>query len=175
MEHSSAQFVTMVMDRLQAVEEQNIRLQDENKELISTVSALTQGLYLQKDLTTFTDGAILCPAFGEGVATLWPQEHMSYFMDFRSTPLDPLHANATAFYGRIGFDFGFKEWPKLLVIGKDDERTTVYQYSEIHAWCNQWKAVQPDTHVTGSIHEHFDGWKFGYQDYESNLTVYILK
>ena len=41
MEDSSAQFVTMVMDRLQAVEEQNMLLQDQNKQLSSMVAALS--------------------------------------------------------------------------------------------------------------------------------------
>ena len=176
MEDSSARFVTMVMDRLQAVEEQNMTLQDENKKLSGMVSALSQTLCLKDDLMTFTDGTSLCPAFGEGVAFLWPCENLSYFSDLREMPLDPLHANATAFYGRIALDFGFEEWPELLVMGKVDERTSVQQYLEgIDAWCKHWKTQQPDTEVTQSMQESFLGWKSARPDYKASLSIYALK
>ena len=87
---------------------------------------------------TFTDGTILWPAFGEGVASLCTDETQSNYLDIREIPLDSLHANATAFYGRIAFDFGYEEWRDLLVVGKDNERTTVQQYIEgIDAWCKR--------------------------------------
>ncbi len=172
METTEAGFVTMVMDRLHALEEQNIELQKKNGEMSDLVSAMARCLYLKDDLRTFNDGTMLSPAFGEGETEVWLNETQS--LDLRSEVLDLLHANATAFYGQV--DFGFEERPQRLVIGEPDKRTTVKEFTQgIDGWWKLWKAEEPDTNVTQSMQESFDGWHFGYQDFTAEVTVYVLK
>lgn len=166
----------MIMDRLHALEGQNMRLQQQNTELSELVSSMSQCMYLKDDLRTFSDGSVLFPAFGEGEAYLCPPEVESLSLDPRWKPLRPLHANATAFWGRMAFDFGFSEWPKRLMIGEDDSRTTVKEYADaLDAWCRSWKVQEPDTAVTSSMQETFMGWRLGKHDCSDNCTVYRLK
>lgn len=176
METAEAGFVSMIMDRLHALEEQNGLLQQQNTELGELVSSMSHCMYLKGDLRTFSDGSVLFPAFGEGEAYLCPPEVESLSMDLRWKPLHPLYANATAFWGRMAFDFEFSEWPERLVIGGDDRRTTVKEYvNGLDAWCKGWKVQEPDTAVTSSMQESFRGWRLGKHDFRDNCTVYRLK
>ena len=140
------------------------------------VSSMSHCMYLKNDLRTFSDGSVLFPAFGEGEAYLCPPEVESLSMDLRWKPLHPLYANATAFWGRMAFDFEFSEWPERLVIGGNDRRTTVKEYvNGLDAWCRSWRVQEPDTAVTSSMQETFMGWRLGKHDFRDNCTVYRLK
>ena len=181
MEHATAQFVVMVMERLQAVEEQNVLLQNQNRELRGMVSTGAQTGFLKEDLMTFNDGMKLIPAFGEGDARLCPSESLSWFLGTTRAPswtLDtcPLHANAAAFYGRLSFDFGFREWPHSLIMGGFDQRTSVKEFAKgIDEWCKQCKAQHPETHVTDAMKQEFQGWRYASENSEQGLVKYVLK
>jgi len=124
---------------------------------------------------TFNDGQILMPAFGEGEPMLSGTEVLSWTSDFVDRPLDALHANATAFYGLISFDFGFEEWPERLDMGQEGKSTTVTEYLQgIDAWCKRWK-LQEDTNVSQSMQETFRGWRHFRTDFEKSSTIYVLK
>lgn len=169
MESCEARFVTMVMDRLHAVEEENIVL-------AARLTALESGLCLKDDLMTFNNGQTLLPAFGEGGDRLYNPTVFSWCSDPVSAPIDALHANAPAFYGPISFDFGFLEWPHKLNLGQLNKFTTVGEYLQgMNNWCQRWVAAEPDTSVTQSMQETFMGWEYSRMQHPESGTVYCLR
>ncbi len=56
MEDPSAQFVSMVMDRLHALEDKNLVLEEQNTQLAARLS--TMEACLKDDLMTFCDGQV---------------------------------------------------------------------------------------------------------------------
>ena len=178
METAEAKFIAMFVERLNALEEKNMALEQQNERLKSQMSEMKSCLHLRDNLMTFNDGQVLRPAFGQGECTLVGPEVLSYQSDIQDKPLDPLHANAVAFHGRLSFDFGFEEWPHKLVLGKEDEWTTVKEYLQgMDDWCKDWVAKEPDTAVTQtlSMQGSFLGWHRARIDFANNVTTYSLK
>ncbi len=123
METAEARFVAMFVERLNALEEKNVALEQQNKQLNAQLVEMKNCLHLQDDLMTFNDGQTLVPGFGDGGWMLAGPEVLSYQSDIQIKPLDLLQANAIAFHGCLIFDFGFEEWPHKLVLGKEDQWT----------------------------------------------------
>ena len=76
----------------------------------------------------FSDGTMLIPGFGVKEPCLllaWNQSHTEYK---KTPPLDSWHATATAFEGRLSFDFGLTEVPEQMFLGEEHERTTVQEF-----------------------------------------------
>lgn len=124
---------------------------------------------------TFSDGQVLWPSFGDGENRLSSPAVFSWCSDAKSMPIDPLHANVTAFHGPISFDFGFDEWPYRLNLGEHDRITTVGEYLQaMNDWCRHWVAKEPDSSVTQSMQATFSGWEFSRLCQEGR-TVYVLQ
>ncbi len=177
METAEAGFIAMVMERLHALEDKNAILEKQSTDLSSRLSGMESCLYLKDDLWTFNDGMMLEPAFAGNVEpSSFGAEVFGTFADLVSKPIDDLHLDATAFYGRIGFDFGLEEWPHMLIIGEDNKRVTVREYLEgMDGWCWQWKTQEPDTDVTAVVQEGFAGWRHLRNIYETSVEIYVLK
>ena len=179
METTEASFVAMFMERLNALEEKNmsLTLEQQNNHLNAQLMEIKSCLHLQDDLMTFNDGQSLVPGFGDGDWMLTGPEVLSYQSDIQNKPLDPLqHDNAIAFHGCLIFDFGFKEWPHKLVLGKEDKWTIVKEYLQgMDTWCKDWIAEEPDTYVTQGMQESFLGWHRARIDFANNATTYSLK
>ena len=118
-----SQFCSNVHGATKCLEEKNmsLTLEQQNNHLNAQLMEIKSCLHLQDDLMTFNDGQSLVPGFGDGDWMLTGPEVLIYQSDIQNKPLDPLHDNAIAFHGCLIFDFGFKEWPHKLVLGKEDK------------------------------------------------------
>lgn len=167
MESPQAEFVDMVMSRLHAVELQNQRLAEENADMKDRLHQLQLGLCLKGDLQTFTDGMIL--RFGFGVGEIKILAPWCRTGDSRpALPLDPVHANATAFEGKCHFDFYFSLQKDcscgrpFLSMGETNQITTVQEFVDaVEAWCTEYAASKDGNkeHLK-TLQETFCGWRF---------------
>ena len=124
METIEEAFVTMIMDRLHAIEE-------ENKQLKMRLEALEYPVALNEDMFSFSDGVHL----RTNQSGRWRMCHPRCGLD---KALDRLHGEVPAFYGQRTFDFGVKAYPSELVIdskGLDHGVKVIDMLKAMHAWC----------------------------------------
>lgn len=168
MESIGAGFVTMVMDRLQAMEAANAHLEvtnsrilQRNQELEDRVQALERPLCLTKDLLTFSDGMRLEIHEDEGLF-MRQQRNLchSYLPVYTGIlfPLDDLHANALAFQGKLKFDF-CGEWSHVY-IGEEGGIVSVRQMAQqMHACMVRIDALTPDVpSIFARLSKSGTGW-----------------
>ena len=174
MESPQAAFVTMVMDRLHAVEEQNQSLAKENERLKVSVQQLQFGLYLKERMNTFSDGFLLLPGFGVCETKMQPP-WVRYKWDCdQDLPLDERHADALAFVGKASFDFDCPDYNKKLVLGETGKRTTVVEFvTGVDAWCKEYLAADP-MHETESLRETCFFWTLQSYDPDSERVFWKL-
>ena len=135
MEDPSAQFLAMVMDRMQTLEAANTLLQHQVDSLQATqclhAQALSLGLHVRLNGgTELSDEACVHWEVGKPVATL---VEMSDSEEWEEKVMDGEHAAATVFFGQYKVRW---EDPSQglgsveFVVGKDGQRTTLKEFVE---------------------------------------------
>lgn len=121
LEDSQASFVSMVMDRLHALEAENTRLQ-------TAVTQLQESIHLIQDMTVFSDGLVFSPGFTKRPDVM--------FLNQQKMPLDHLHLQATVWYGPMAIHVlvygrgGREEEVGCVMVGEEgdwDARITIKQ------------------------------------------------
>jgi hypothetical protein len=169
LETPAAGFVTMLMDRLQSLEQRVQQMEHVKDQLEASrceysvlqdrIHALERPLRLTSNLRDFSDGLQLQEYLWDEPAVLYvPTEGLS--IDCSIYPLDNLHAKAGAFVDRHIFDFGYIPSPIAtlgpLEIGTDGEITTVEEMiTAMATYCKAWKEVDNGLRLDAS-----NGWKF---------------
>jgi hypothetical protein len=174
LEAPDAEFINMIMSRLHATEEKCDVISKENVELRKI---LQSALYLKDGMCFFSDGMQLMPGFAVYETTLWPAYHSSH-TEYVELPLDSMHANATAFTGKFGFEFEIEESgvivPKRMIVGKEKTRTSVKDFVEIiNEWCTEHLSKDA-RHQTWTLHQKFAGWKYWKYDPANDMELYKL-
>ena len=151
LETPAARFVTLLMDRLQSLEQQVQQMQSEASRcecpaLKARIHALEQPMYLKSDLFTFSDGLELQQSFGDEPARLYRPSELHYSYECNTSPLDNLHAKAVAFVDKMVFDFDYTPSPVPalgpLEIGTDGKITTVEEMiTATTKYCKAWKEL----------------------------------
>ena len=132
MEDPTAQFLTMVMDRLQTLEAANTSLQHQVDSLQVTqcihAQALSLGLHVRLDGgTELSDEACIHWEVGKPVATL---VEMSDSEEWEEKVMDKEHEDATMFFGQYKVRWEDPPHPVEFVVGKDGQRTTLKEFAE---------------------------------------------
>ncbi len=167
LETPAARFVTLLMDRLQSLEQQMQQMQSEASRcecpaLKARIHALEQPIYLKGDLFTFSDGLELQQSFEDEPATLYRPSEGQFSFDCNTYPLDNLHAKAVAFTDVMVFDIPYTPSPVpalgRLEIGTDGKITTVEEMiTATTKYCKAWKELDIGL-VPGHLQESRE-WK----------------
>ena len=133
METAEAGFVTMLMERMQTLEEDNARLRQR-------VESLEYPLRMSdRNLFEFSDGITLLPR----KSGIW-QMQRTWLDKGDPRPLDQLHKDVVAFTGQVTIDLRISRFPQPLVMGstKEDEGTTIGEMVEkMHVWFTRCEEV----------------------------------
>ena len=172
MEDSQAKFVTMVMDRLQAVEATNTRLEAanakllvQNQDLAARIQMLEKPLCLSKDLLTFSDGMRL-EIHEDGGVHMRQMDANELGKQSISYPMDKLHADAIAFKGKLQFDYEAPWYPHRLDIGEEGSITSVQTMAQqMHAWSLCIEARAP-TNWGFTIFDRLNDPEYGWEAIE---------
>ena len=157
MESAQANFISMMVERMHALEEKVDVLQQENARLKQHVGEMENSVHLQDDLMQFSDGWSLDTQFWNPChcrLEYGGPEYLSY------APMDALHANATAFYGQVTFFPDFSGTP--LSIGHRGERTSVQQMLDaLNRWWQQYSKSASKEKIDSLIEvlEACAGWE----------------
>ena len=142
------------------------------------MAAMQRTLYLKKDLFTFSDGYQLFPSFGDSESTMDSPETCC-MNSWRDLPLDAVHANATAWYGKMKFDFSCCDAGQNVTIGEVHKRVTVREFVDaIQSWAVAWDKRQTHPAIAASFMIYdcvgFEGWNIGHCD-KDNATICTFK
>ena len=157
MESAQAQFISMMVERMHALEEKVEALQQENARMTQHMAEVKNSVHLQDDLMQFSDGWSLDTQFwnpGRCQLEYGGHQYLSY------APLDASHANATAFYGQVTFFPDFSGTP--LSIGQKGERTNVQQMLDgLDRWWQQYTKSASKEDIDSLIEtlESCAGWE----------------
>lgn len=179
MESCEARFVTMFMDRLQDLETQVAGLQDQNVILKEELAAMQHTLHLEKDLCTFSDGYQLFPSFGDDDSSMESPD-VCCTKSWRNLSLDTVHANATAWYGKMKFDLSCCDPGQTVTVGEVHKRVTVKEFVDaIQKWAIAWDKQQTHPAIEASFVIYdctgYTGWNIGDCDVRDNATMCTLK
>lgn len=141
MEDARAEFVTMVMDRLHALERENDSLKADIAEMKIELTQHQQALHLCRRFTAFSDGYGLSLGLTKEPDGMWPSTNV-YLAE---TKLDELHLRATATYGPMQIHPHEDCWDDTILVGEAgniDARISVEQLiNAVNDWCS---ALTPD-------------------------------
>ena len=179
MESCEARFVAMFMDRLQDLEAQVVALKGQNVTLTEKLDAMQHTLHLKEDLFTFSDGYQLCPGFGDSNSTIGSPDTCC-MNSHRDLPLDAVHANATAWYGKMRFDLSCCDHGQNVTIGEVNRRVTVKEFVDaLQQWAVAWYKQQtpPTIEACFVIYDcmGYTGWNIGHYDKHDDATLCTLK
>ena len=180
MQSCEARFVAMFMDRLQGLEIQVTALQEQNVALTDELATVQRTLHLEEDLYTFSDGYQLLPDFGDGKTTTVQSPDTCCINSWRDLPLDALHANATAWYGKMKFDLSCCEAGQTLTIGEVQKHVTVQEFVDaVHNWAVAWDKQQTPPAIDAAFVMYdcmgYIGWNTGRCDKQDDGTICTLK
>ncbi|KAK9864857.1 hypothetical protein WJX84_006463 [Apatococcus fuscideae] len=148
MEDAQAEFVTMIVDRLQTLEQKYDDLEhkykvleDTNGCLVTRVQQLSGVLYLDADLRKFNDGLWFDPGFTVDPDTIQPDTRTDAKLE--EMKIDELHLEATALWGNLQIQVGEDPHDDMIIVGQEsNERITVGQLLDaINNWC---RSILPD-------------------------------
>jgi len=172
MESAQAQFIAMIVERIDTLKQKVEQQQEDIARLKQQNAQLENSLHLTDDLYEFSDGWSLDTNY-------WGQEE--YRLEYAShqycshIPLDALHADATAFYGQVTFHAAFEQGPTPLSMGKKGERTTVQQMLDaLRAWWQEYARSASEASVASTVAalELCAGWESGHM---FNLSGFVPK
>lgn len=187
MEDSQAAFVSMIMDRLHALERTCDLLTKDNVGLRTDLAQLQKSLHLNRDFTTFSDGISFSPKFTKGIDQMWPDSDNSTENNPDDLGIDDLHLQATACYGGIQIHPHEECWDDIIQVGEagiHDQRITVRQLIDaINAWClspSQSGKSKVDEYMLCSSYgnapygPYWEGLKFLHFDHDTQRYAYEL-
>lgn len=179
MESCEARFVAMFMDRLQDLETQVTTLQGQNVTLTEELAAMQRTLHLKDDLFTFSDGYRLFLSFDDSNSTMESPDACC-MKSFTELPLDAVHANATAWYGKMKSDLSCCDVGQTVTVGGVHKRVTVTEFADaIQSWAVAWNERQthPAIDASSMIYDYtgYQGWSIGHCDRQDHATVCALK
>lgn len=179
MESCEARFVAMFMDRLQDLEAQVTGLKGYNATLTQELAAMQRTLHLKEDLFTFSDGYRLFLSFDDSNSTMESPD-VCCMKSFRDLPLDAVHANATAWYGKMKFDLSCCDTGQTVTVGEVHKRVTVKEFVDaIQSWAVAWNKRQTHPAIEASFMIYdctgYEGWNIGHCDKQDNATMCTLK
>lgn len=152
METPGAAFLTMIMDRLQTVEEQNTQMKRVIEELQPIRDALLFTLHVRPGdkYKTFSDGMAIIWRIGDVPTMSWHPRDFYY----PGTPLDDVHENATMFFGMKTLVFMTHEHyieKKLSIsIGQSGIKTTFGSFfRQVNNIVNEQKAFEVFAYARG--------------------------
>lgn len=135
-ENPGAGFISMIMDRLHALETENDAIKKQVADLRKEMEQHQQALHLTRHFTAFSDGFAFYPGFTKDTDAMWPKT--SKIGD--DTDLDELHLDATATFGPMQVHVQGACWHDTILIGEPGElaaRITVRQLLDaVNAWCS---------------------------------------
>ena len=154
MEDTQAAFVNMLMERLQALEGQVQQLGAENAILQTCTHQLRKAVHLKPGLVNFSDEWRLHPRFTTEADKMWDDTVYTE----RISPMDDLHLDATAGYGRMQIrPVADLAQDNLICLGeREEDRVTVRELLQgINAWCS--KPYGDTTNFLAHIDDGGDG------------------
>lgn len=105
--------------------------------------------------------------------------HVCCTKTWRDLPLDAVHANATAWYGKMKFDLSCIDPGQTIIVGEVNKRVTVKDFVDaIQDWAVAWdkKQTHPAIEASFMIYDciGYPGWNVGSCDIQDDASVCAL-